>query len=291
MRVTHFATATSPPAQGQRGGQARVKALMNGGGPGESEFEMHHVHYAGPGNTSPRHNHNFDQFRYVIKGSFEHGDFNESVPEACLGFITAGCSYGPFTNDPSSIFMVLQMAGPDGEGYSQNEENVKAMEELSKHGTFESGFYNYVDEDGRAKKKDGWRAVYEQARGREFKAPKPRATEVIVMDPSAYNWVPLTSGIFEKLLGTFNERGTSAWMLLLEAGAEYTRNPLVREELMFILDGDVSVNDEECLQFDTLYFAPEDSASLRAKSQTTILGFGLPAFAPAKSVEDRLVQR
>lgn len=291
MRITHFATAPTPAAQSQRGGMARVKALMHGAGNGETEFEMHYVTYAGPGNHSPRHNHNFDQFRYVIKGRFEHGERNQSVPEGCLGFITSGCTYGPFSNDPSSIFMVLQLAGPGGEGYSQNEANTKAIDELSKRGEFQSGSYIYTGDDGKVHKKDGWRAVYEQARGRPFKAPKARYTDVLVMDPAAYDWVPLMPGVSEKLLGIFNERGTCAWMLHLDPGAKYERLPGVREEVMFVLAGHVAVSDDECVQYDACYFQRGDSASFTAVAETTILGIGFPAFVPAISASDRLAQR
>src|SRR5258705_3832395 len=59
---------------------------------------------------SPRHRHNFDQFRFALKGPCNHSP-NEDVPEGHLGFFPECVYYGPQSIPNGSEFLSLQFGG------------------------------------------------------------------------------------------------------------------------------------------------------------------------------------
>src|SRR3954451_12716444 len=57
----------------QRGGQNESKSLLNGEPGALDNFDFWISRAVGSGNTSPRHRHNFDQFRFALRGEHDSG--------------------------------------------------------------------------------------------------------------------------------------------------------------------------------------------------------------------------
>ena len=65
---------------------------------------------------SPRHRHNFDQFRYQLEGEFDF-DRNGKMAPGIIGYFPEGTPYGPQSSSVSSLTLVLQFGGASGNGY------------------------------------------------------------------------------------------------------------------------------------------------------------------------------
>src|SRR5262252_9483264 len=69
---------------------------------------------------SPRHKHNFDQFRYQLEGEFDF-DRNGKMTPGTIGYFPEGTPYGPQSSSVSSLTLVLQFGGASGNGYMTQE--------------------------------------------------------------------------------------------------------------------------------------------------------------------------
>ena len=90
--------------------------------------------------VSPRHRHNFEQFRFQLEGDLDFDRDGKMTP-GMLGYFPEGASYGPQTSEATAMTIVLQFGGPSGSGYLSRAEVNAGMAELRKTGTFEAGVY------------------------------------------------------------------------------------------------------------------------------------------------------
>lgn len=279
MRFTRIADVT--PEHRPHRGSALQTQIMQGRRGSPSDFGIWITTFDGSGDyhEQPRHTHNIDQIRFILKGQLVFGPHDEDVvPAGGVGFFGAGVYYGPLKVDQKTELLTVQVGAANGEGYTRLEDLIQATKDLSQEGTFVDAGYVRTDAEGRTRKTQGWRAVWERANGRPFAAPKPRIPHVMVMDPSAYRWVAVGDRVAEKRLGVFNERGTGARLLKIEPGGTYRRQGSKHEEVMFVLAGELSMVGEVFVKSDTLYFEPQDDIVLAASEETTILVHELPAF-------------
>ena len=113
--------------------------------------------------------------------------------------------------------------------------------ELNKTGEFKKGMYHYTDESGVVQTVDGSQAIFERAMGHKLEFATPRYTDVIAMNPEAYDWLPQGDpGVQEKWVGTFTERNLRLGFLRLDAGAVYQAGQLPSIEILFQIKGQVS---------------------------------------------------
>jgi hypothetical protein len=61
--------------------------------------------------ASPRHRHNFDQFRFQLEGT-SNFDRNGKMTVGTLGYFPEGAAYGPQSSEGRSVTAVLQFAAP-----------------------------------------------------------------------------------------------------------------------------------------------------------------------------------
>jgi hypothetical protein len=79
--------------------------------------------------------------------------------------------------------------------------------------------------------------------GHKLEFAEPRYTDVIAMNPEAFAWFPQGGpGVQEKWVGTFTERNLRIGFLRLEAGAVYHAGQQPSIEILFQIDGQISVN-------------------------------------------------
>jgi hypothetical protein len=88
---------------------------------------------------------------------------------------------------------------------------------------------------------DGSQAIFERAMGHKLEFATPRYTDVIAMNPEAYEWLPQGDpGVQEKWVGTFTERNLRLGFLRLDAGAVYQAGQFPTIEILFQIKGQVS---------------------------------------------------
>src|ERR1700730_11110956 len=88
--------------------------------------------------VSPRHRHNFDQFRFQLEGDLDFARDGKMTP-GTVGYFPEGAHYGPQTSEMTATTIVLQFGGASGSGYLAGPEVRRGMEELRKSGSFEGG--------------------------------------------------------------------------------------------------------------------------------------------------------
>ncbi|HEX2802011.1 MAG TPA: cupin domain-containing protein, partial [Phenylobacterium sp.] len=165
----------------------------------------------GDGFFTPRHRHNFDQFRYVVSGAMNLGKGLDLHVGECV-YVPEGTYYGPLNQKGSVSLLVIQFPGPNGAYRISDAEKSAAMDALkAAGGYFEDGVYKLPKTDGHSFNRDSYEAVWEQHNGRPITYSKPRYETPIVMRPQAFRWTPdpARPGVEIKRLGTFNEHGTS----------------------------------------------------------------------------------
>ena len=140
--------------------------------------------------ASPRHRHNFDQFRFQLEGT-SNFDRNGKMTAGTFGYFPEGAAYGPQSSEGRSVTAVLQFGGASGSGYLSPKEVAAGTEELKKFGTFEGGVFRRNEDSGGRRNSDAYQAIWEHVHGRRMDYPKPRYRDPIMVDPENYDWLPL----------------------------------------------------------------------------------------------------
>ena len=145
------------------------------------------------------------------------------MPEGCVGYFPESVAYGPQDRPEGLVVLTLQCGGASGNGFLSVKQREAANEALKKKGEFKKGMFVYVDEQGKRHEKDGSEACFEHATGRELTFAKPRYEDLVMMDPSSYEWIPEgTPGVASKWLGTFTERNARFGFVRIDAGATFS---------------------------------------------------------------------
>lgn len=224
--------------------------------------------------VSPRHRHNFEQFRFQLEGDLEFGRDGTMKP-GMVGYFSEGAHYGPQTSQMDALTIVLQFGGASGSGYLSRAEVTRGMQELSKFGTFEGGVYRRNEGVPGKKNMDGYQAIWEHVNGRAMEYPKPRYPMPLMMDESHFSWVAVADepGVDEKQLGQFTERRTDAAILRVAAGATHALRP---RSIYFCKTGKGSIGDAPVRRYTTIHVAAGDAARVSASEELIFLRMGLP---------------
>jgi mannose-6-phosphate isomerase-like protein (cupin superfamily) len=241
-------------------------------------FSYDRVH---DGFFSPRHHHNFDQFRYVLSGSINIGK-NIDLLEGECGYFPEGTYYGPQDQRGEGVQLVMQFPGPDAAYYMRSAESRAATEKLvSGGGVFENGAYRSTGPDGRAANKDGFEAVWEAHNGQPVRYADQRYKDPIMMKSAAFKWVPDTRRpeVEVKHLGTFNEYRTSLAEWRLQPGTLLMGERLEAPEFRFVLRGEVIYAGKELPQYSCLYIpGGVDTQPLESRGGTELLVIAVPMY-------------
>lgn len=223
---------------------------------------------------SPRHRHNFDQFRYQLEGEFDF-DRNGKMKPGILGYFPEGTPYGPQSSSVSSLTLTLQFGGASASGYMTQEQMEVGMAELKKHGRFEKGVYRRNEGEEGKRNVDGYQAIWEYVNKRPMKYPEPRYHDPIMINPEHFAWLPLegAAGVYEKLMGVFTERGTEARLLRLEPAATFRATG---RRLYFVLGGEGRVSADRFRRDTTVLCERGEETTFAATAASEILVLGLP---------------
>ncbi len=259
-----------------RGGTFHYRHLLNGtsGTLGNFQFDIGQLE----GDfASPRHRHNFDQFRFQIEGTMNF-DRNGKMAAGTLGYFPEGAAYGPQSSEGRSVTAVLQFGGASGGGYLSRGEVQAGTEELKKFGTFEGGIFHRDDDSGGRRNTDAYQAIWEHVHGRRMDYPKPRYRDPIMVNPENYEWLPVDRmpGVSHKPLGTFTERQSAAALIKLAGSARY--RPVGRS-VYLVLSGSGVVHDAPYRPLTAIHLDEGEAADLVARDETELLCLVLPDLA------------
>ncbi len=223
---------------------------------------------------SPRHRHNFEQFRFQLEGVLKF-DRDGTMKPGMVGYFPEGAHYGPQTQDDEATTIVLQFGGASGSGYLSRTEVQQGMKDLEQQGTFKDGvFRRNPDVEGK-RNVDGYQAIWEYVRGRALDYPPPRYPGPIMMDESHFNWAPSRSepGVWEKTLGVFTERRAEAGLVRVEKDAKLT---LPERTIHVCVSGSGTIGVEPVRKYTVIHVGAGESAKVIATEETTFLRMVLP---------------
>ncbi|WP_425409868.1 hypothetical protein [Hyphococcus sp.] len=227
---------------------------------------------------TPRHRHNFEQIRYVLKGEMQYGP-GEIQREGAIAYFCEGVSYQQKGSDGSET-LLLQFAGPSGQGYMSQRQLRAGARELQAKGTFEDGVFVWDDEHAGKKKQDGYEAVWEHVNGKDVKYCNPRYVSPIIMNPDSFDYIQLRghAGVAQKLLGRFNERGAEIHMIKMEPGAEYALAAPERPLVVAVMHGEGAADGEVYGPLSAFRVLRKEQVQLAAEFETELFIIGLPSF-------------
>ena len=238
----------------------------------------------GDGFFTPRHRHNFDQFRYVVSGEMNLGKGLE-LQEGELVHVPEGTYYGPLNQHGPVSLLVIQFPGPNGAYRISDAEKAKAMEEMrAAGGYFEDGVYKVPQPDGHTINKDSYEAVWEKVNGKPISYSQPRYETPVIMRPQAFRWTPdpKRPGVEVKHLGVFNEFRTGVSIWRIAPGTTIPSEVLDAPELRCVIRGETSyegkvIDEKGC------YYIPEVVATkpIECPKGAELLVYSLPMYAKA----------
>jgi len=262
---------------GVRTGKVGKQFLLSGApaSPGNFKFGLFHQY----GDFfSPRHRHNFCQFRVQLEGLCEYGLSGKMDP-GTIGYFPEGAYYGPQGPDAGDTYTAtLQFGGPSGSGLLTPEQTAAAKKELVKTGFFKEGvFHRNPDVPGK-RNMDGFEAVWEQVNGRDLVYPEPQYATAVMMHPDNYQWMPLAgaSGVEEKLLGVFTDCQIPCAFYRLQPGATFTAHG---RGVFMVMSGHGAVEGETFRRFTSVYLDTGETTRFKADQVSEILLLGMPDVA------------
>jgi hypothetical protein len=229
---------------------------------------------------SPRHTHNFDQWRFQLEGECGF-DRNGTMKPGMLSYSTEGAYYGPQTSSVPNVIAVVQFGGPSGSGYLGGQRVAQAAEEMKAFGRFEKGVFHRNDGVPGKKTQDSFQATWEYINKRPMVLAQPQYTDPIMMDTEDYRWMPLAgaAGVMEKAFGTFTDCKIRAARYKLDPGAAFTATG---RGIFLVLSGSGSLEGEPYRRLTSLYIDTGECATYTAAETSEILLLGLPEIARMK---------
>jgi len=279
MRASQVSTVDADQVGSMREGVLTQKHLLIGEDGSPNNYDLNTGLAGAGGWRTPRHRHDFDQIRYVIKGDYPYMD-GKVLPEGWVAYFPESVYYGPQDRPEGLQTMVLQLGGASGNGYLSVAGRDAANAALQDKGEFKSGKFIYVDDAGVRQEQDGSEACFEFATGRKLKFAEPRYNDVIVMNPDAYAWVPGDAdGVSIKWIGAFTERNAQIGFIKIDAGAVYEAGTLPQTAILYQTKGQVVVQDQDYAQGSAFEFlANEGPVPIKAIEPAEFLCMTLHKF-------------
>lgn len=276
MKIVHADDVAWKRGLQHRGGTFHYRHLLEGDAGTVGNFHLGIGQQDGDF-ASPRHRHNFDQFRFQIEGTMNF-DRNGKMAAGTLGYFPEGAAYGPQTSEGRSVTAVLQFGGASGNGYLSPAEVAAGTEELKKFGTFESGVFRRNDDVEGRRNSDAYQAIWEHVHGRRMDYPKPRYRDPIMVDPENYDWLLIAGvpGASQKPLGTFTERQCAAALIKLAPGTTYRAD---ERSVYLVLTGAGKVAKQPYRALTALHLESGEAADFVAQENTELLRLVLPDLA------------
>lgn len=273
MKIVQGDQVAAEPAVRHRGGELRARVLLEGT-PGRADNFQLSLGLTGEDFVSPRHRHNFEQYRAVLEGEFDFGRDGVMV-EGMVGYFPAGVHYGPQSSADGTLAAVLQFGGVGGGGYLSREQVEAGMEALEALGEFHDGIFRRREGVRGPRNQDAFEAIWEHVSGRRLVYPASEYAGPVMMNPATLEWVPLagSTNVAQKRLGAFAPNCTAARLLELQAGALLQARG---RGVYLALSGTGTVMGEPLRRLTAFYVDADDSAAVHADDRVLILHYELP---------------
>ena len=279
MRISEADTSETGQVGSMREGKLVQKFLLTGEDGSPNNYLLN-VGLTGSGGWgTPRHRHNFDQIRYVLKGKYPVSP-HKIMGEGSVAYFPESVHYGPQDRPEGLEMMVIQFGGASGAGFLSTPQREAANARLEKKGTFKDGIFTWVDDKGQKHNMDGSAACFEEAMKTKLTFAPARYDDVVVMEPSASDWMPTgTPGVSTKLLGTFTERNTRISMIKLDAGATMNTGSRSQIEVLFMGTGKIIVDGKAYGDKTAIELLPSDApVDIKAEAESVFFAVTLPKF-------------
>jgi len=279
MRISEASNSASGRVGSMREGTLDQKFLLLGDENSPNNYLLN-VGLTGSGGWgTPRHRHNFDQIRYVLKGKYPVSP-HKLMDEGSVAYFPESVHYGPQDRPEGLEMMVIQFGGASGAGFLSTARREAANEALKAKGEFKNGVFTWVDEAGQKHNMDGSAACFEHATGKKLVFAPPRYDDVIMMNPQSYDWVESSMpGVYTKLLGTFTERGTQIRLIKVDAGATYNTEQRSSIEVLFMSKGRIVIDGKAYGEKTGVELLPsDDPVDIKAREESLFLSVTLPKF-------------
>jgi hypothetical protein len=272
MHIVHGGMMEFAERNNPRGGTFHYKRLVEGSSGTPSNFGLM-LSRTYENFVSPRHRHNFEQFRYQIEGVCEFGRDGNMVP-GTLGYFPEGAFYGPQSATGPALVLVLQFGGPSGSGYMSEDDLQRSVAQLSRQGEFRQGvFYRADGTDGRARQ-DAYEAAWENHNGRTMHYPEPLTPSPVLVAEADCSWHDDAPGVRVGRFGAF-KGGAAASLVQLDAGAaRQIEGPAV----LFVISGTGKIGGEAIMAQTSVEIEPGKAAAIQADTALTALMLELPRF-------------
>lgn len=279
MRITEIAHVDGGSVGAMRDGKLDQKFLLTGEEGSPNNYLLNVGLTGGGGWGTPRHRHNFDQIRYVLKGAYPVSP-NKKMEEGSVAYFPESVHYGPQDRPEGLEMMVIQFGGASGQGFLSTPRREAANEALKAKGEFKNGIFTWIDDKGQKHNQDGSAACFEEATGQKLVFSPARYDDVVVMDPGAYAWFSTgTPGVASKLLGTFTERNMQISFLKIDKGATHNTGTRSQIEVLFLSKGSISVNGKTYGEKSAIELLPSDKpVGIKANEETLFFRVHLPEF-------------
>jgi hypothetical protein len=283
VSVTDMSWKLYPGQRVKQGGrQNRYLAMLQGEPGSVDNYELAIIHGYG-GSSSPRHRHNFEQFRWAFTQPVPFAPKLE-LPPGHLGYYPEGAYYGPFSIPANTEYLLLQFAGLSGSGYLGWDGLTRGYEELKQIGSFDGGVFHGTKPDGTKFNKDGYEAIWEHVHhNMKLTYPTPKYREPLTMDSSAYAWQerPGEAGVFVRDFGTFGANGPSAQMVKLTKRSTYSGPHHAGISLIVVLEGEVESDGAGYLPRSSFALDPNERVEISgaANESAELLVLNLPVFS------------
>jgi hypothetical protein len=273
MRVVQGDQVQPQPAVRYRPGSLTACILLEGtpGTPGNFQLSLG---ITGADFLSPRHRHNFEQYRCVLQGGFDFARDGKMRP-GMVGYFPEGVYYGPQSSAEDTVAAVLQFGGVSGNGYLGAAEVNAGMAALQQHGVFEKGSYHRTGPDTGQRSQDGFEAIWEHVNRRPITYSASGAAAPVLRDPAEMEWsaVPGAPGVRQKSLADFPAAQTGARLLKLEPGAGFT---LHGRGVFLVISGAGQAAETPVRRLTAFDLEPAEAARLTATEELTLLHYILP---------------
>jgi hypothetical protein len=246
------------------------------------------VSYVGKGEFhTPRHRHDFSQYRYMIRGEADY-HVGELQTDGVLNYSPEGAFYGP-QKDGAGIMVNCQFGDASGNGFigrKQLKAGAAALRQRNE-GVFEDGLY--VRNPGLEGKpvQDSNEAIFEFIRGRPVVYPPTGYLHTILVNSNGIPWMPIegAAGVSEKDMGTFGLCRYRVARFKVEPGATFVAKG---RGIYFVLSGQGRVGGEPFEEHTTTYLEEHEQAPFTARETADILFYGLPTLSAIEKASEAL---
>jgi len=288
MQIVQGDQVAPEPAVRHRGGALNARILLEGrvGSPGNFQLSLG---LTGSDFISPRHRHNFEQYRIVLEGSFDFGRDGTMTP-GMVAYFPEGVYYGPQKSADHTVAAVLQFGGVSGNGYLSAAQVSDGMTALMVDGDFEKGIYRRREDVPGRRNQDAFEAIWEYVKGRKMTYPESNFAGPAMIDPALVDWAAVGGAnlVHEKALASFSSAQTGVRLLRLAPDGALS---VQGRGVFLVLSGSGTVAGQPARRLTAFELEAAEDVALTADEEMTVVHYALPVLAeePRKEVREEVL--